>query len=65
MSILREDGEIELECDAINCKQGLGKAFAGDQFEEMISYARKKGWTITAEETTGKKKWVHYCPSHL
>lgn len=59
MAIERPPGGLCLSCD--ECGNELDSEFDADSFREMIAYAKRKGWSVTADQDmTGG--WRHLCP---
>ena len=58
MSILKEDGKIEIECDRCK-KSATGKAYESGEFREMVTDAKIAGVIFTPKKFG---QWEHHCP---
>lgn len=58
MAIIKEDGEIQLECDRLGCKS-VTPTYPNSEFKAMLEDAKELGWKIF--KCDNKKKFVHFC----
>ena len=58
MIVRDDDGgtEVRLQCD--ECGDLLDRDFDDSQFNQMVAYAKEKGWAITVH----RGRWEHHCP---